>query len=138
MHRFADAVCQNFHPMFDNPRPQVARIVTNWLDTERVEILAWPAQSTDLDRIEHVLHMLRGRIMDNVENVVQLREVLKAESAISTQGDIYQLTFSINNVSMAVVNKSGCHTWYSFLFNIFGTICIVLTKTVLIAEYIYF
>ena len=38
----------------DNPRPHTARLTTNFLDANNVNILPWPSLSSDLNPIEHL------------------------------------------------------------------------------------
>ncbi|XP_045471832.1 uncharacterized protein LOC123678722 [Harmonia axyridis] len=96
---YAEAVGENFHLMHDNARPHTARIVTQWLDNEGIDVLQWPTQSPDLNPIEHVWNMLQRRItpnMGNVQNVLEFRELLTAEWTNLNQEDLNNLILSMN------------------------------------------
>ncbi len=45
---------------YDNARPHVARICTQFLEAENIPVLAWPAYSPDMSPIEHVWDVLDG------------------------------------------------------------------------------
>ncbi len=40
--------------LYDNARPHVARICTQFLEAENIPVLAWPAYSPDMSPIEYV------------------------------------------------------------------------------------
>lgn len=112
---FAGAVGENFHLMHDNARPHVARIVTNWLTNEGIDVLPWPAQSPDLNPIEHMWDMLQRRLtplMGNIHNAFRFRELLTTEWARLPQADIDNVILSMNNRCRAVINQRGGHTLY--------------------------
>ncbi len=46
----------------DNAQPHVARICTQFLETENIPVLAWPAYSPDMSPIEHVWNALDRHI----------------------------------------------------------------------------
>ena len=63
--RYIDTVLQpvvvpymgDHHPsilMQDNARPHTARVTMNFLDGHNIPLLPWPAQSPDMNPIEHV------------------------------------------------------------------------------------
>jgi hypothetical protein len=46
--------CNHLMFQYDNARPHVARICTQFLEAENVTGLPWPAYSSDISPIEHV------------------------------------------------------------------------------------
>ena len=50
--------------MHDNAKPHVARICRHFLNRNKINVLPWPAVSTDMNPIEHILDYL-GRTEQN-------------------------------------------------------------------------
>jgi transposase len=53
---------ENFLFMDDNARPHMARIVVRYLEQVGIRLLPWPANSPDLNPIEHVWDFLGKRV----------------------------------------------------------------------------
>ena len=60
--------------MHDNARPHVARICRQFLNRNNVNVLAWPAVSSDMNLIEHIWDYLgrKVRARGNVHNLMDL------------------------------------------------------------------
>ncbi len=74
----------NHHLMLQhyNARPHVARICTQFLEAEKISVLAWPAYSPDMSPIEHVWDALDRRIRQRVPvpaNIQQLPTAIEEE-----------------------------------------------------------
>ncbi len=51
---FAGALGQDFVLKHDNARPHTARVVQAYLEQESIDVMEWPARSSDLNPIEHL------------------------------------------------------------------------------------
>ena len=71
---FRGAVGPNFLFMGDNARPHRAQLVQDYLETEDIQRMEWPARSPDLNPIEHVWDAL-GR--HNASHQTRTRDELK-------------------------------------------------------------
>ena len=67
--------------MHDNARPHVAKICRQFLNTNNVNVLPWPAVSPDMNPIEHIWDYLfrKVRARGNVNNLRDLENDLIQE-----------------------------------------------------------
>lgn len=112
---YAAEIGPNFQLMHDNARPHTARLVREFLETENINVLPWPAQSPDLNPIEHIWDSM-GRRLFNQQRQFQTREQL-FNCLIdlwntTEQEEIDNLISSMPNRCQAVVNARGGHTTY--------------------------
>ncbi|KAH0818446.1 hypothetical protein GEV33_004345 [Tenebrio molitor] len=95
---------ENFLFMDDNARPHKARIVVRYLEQVGIRLLPWPANSPDLNPIEHVWDFLGKRVRRRQlrpETLNGLRVALEEECAQIPQNYIatlIQIEFFVVNV----------------------------------------
>jgi len=109
------AVGDNFVLMHDNARPHTARTVQTFLEENAVEVLPWPAQSPDLNPIEHAWDMLQRRVLredGHFENHDELFAGLQEAWRAIPQADLDHLIQSMQRRCRAVINSRGGHTTY--------------------------
>lgn len=112
---FANAHGEHFIFMQDNARAHVARAVSEWFRQEEISVLPWPAQSPDLNPIEHAWDQLQRAVtpqMENVENVGDFRFALNQAWDNLLQANIEHLILSMPRRCQAVLNARGAHTGY--------------------------
>jgi len=74
----------------DNARPRDARICTQFLEAENIQVLPWPTYSPDMSPIEHVWDAL-----DPVPaNIQQLRTAIEEERTNIPQATINNNCFA--------------------------------------------
>lgn len=107
---------QDFRLMHDNARPHTARIVTAWLQEHDVTALEWPAQSPDLNPIEHAWDMLQRRALRNFPENLATEDQLFMHLSVTwdaiLQQDIDNLVLSMQNRCRCVMNMMGAFTDY--------------------------
>ena len=106
--------------MDDNARPHRSRAVTDYLKSETVTSVPWPAMSPDLIPIEHIWDMLGRRIQAReppVETIRQLQAALHREWQQLSQQDIQRLIGGMRRRVEAVIQARGGYTRYWTLNN---------------------
>ncbi|UYV77413.1 hypothetical protein LAZ67_15000933, partial [Cordylochernes scorpioides] len=79
---YKDQIGHNFILMDDNARPHRARLINEYLQSENIRRMDWPARSPDLNPIEHVWDALGRRIgarHPSPRTLVELRTALLEE-----------------------------------------------------------
>ena len=99
----------------DNARPHRARIIAEFLEEEGVDRMEWPANSPDLNPIEHLWDELgravRRRVTDQT-TLADLRELLVEEWDVIPQQRVRTLVNSMRRRCQAVINAFGGYTRY--------------------------
>ena len=99
----------------DNARPHSARLTTDFLGQNNVQVLPWPAFSPDLSPIEHLWDQLGCRVFDgrhNIHNRQQLIQTLNREWEAIPQYKIQRLIRSMRRRCQATIDVNGGHTRY--------------------------
>lgn len=99
----------------DNARPHTARVCTDFLAQQNIDVLPWPAFSPDLSPIEHLWDNLDRRVRRRQPppgTVQQLLQALQEEWAAIPQPQIRTLINSMRRRITAVLQTHGGHTRY--------------------------
>lgn len=109
------AVGDNFIFMQDNAPPHTSRVAREFLETEGVTILDWPACSPDLNPIENLWDQLKRRIRarrDNPGNIAQLIQAALGEWENIPQENVANLIRSIPARIEDCIRARGGNTDY--------------------------
>ena len=99
----------------DNASLHSARLTTDFLGQNNVQVLPWPAFSPDLSPIEHLWDKLGRRVFDgrhNTHNRQQLIQTLYREWEAIPQYKIQRLIRSMRRRCQATIDVNGGHTRY--------------------------
>lgn len=109
--------------MQDNAAVHTARIVRNWLHDSDVQMIPWPANSPDLNPIEHVWSRLKAllwqhhgeelaRETSNINCEARLRNVLPKMWELIDESYLERLACSMPARIKEVIEKKGHNTRY--------------------------
>ena len=96
-------------------RPHVARVVTDFLTQQNVNVLPWPAVSPDLSPIEHAWDEMERRLRQLPNQPVTLAELSRALVRIwygIPQAFFTSLVGSMRRRCNACITANGGHTRY--------------------------
>lgn len=99
----------------DNARPHVARISMDFLATNNVNVLPWPAYSPDLSPIEHLWDVLDRKVRTRdppPRTLPELRQALAAEWNNIPLATVNRLINSMHRRIRAAIAARGGHTRY--------------------------
>lgn len=109
------AVGEEFILMDDNARPHRAKIVADYLESEDIQRMEWPAYSPDLNPIEHVWDALGRKIAElqpPPRTLQELARTLQEQWTLLPHILIDNLINSMNNRCKCCVSVRGDHTPY--------------------------
>lgn len=112
---YAHFIGENFLFMQDNARPHIARRVLDFFDEVDINRIDWPANSPDLNPIEHLWDNLGRKVKNHVpapQSLQELRRVINNEWNAITQDEIERLIRSMPDRMNEVIRAQGGHTHY--------------------------
>ncbi|UYV79772.1 hypothetical protein LAZ67_18000603 [Cordylochernes scorpioides] len=112
---YRDQIGHNLIFMDDNARPHRARLVNEYLQSENIRRMQWPASSQDLNPIEHVWDALGRRIgarHPSPRTLVELRTALLEEWGLLPLDLLQSLVNSMKACSETLIAVRGDHTPY--------------------------
>jgi hypothetical protein len=99
----------------DNDPKHTSHTATQWLQSKKIKILEWPAQSPDLNPIEHLWHHLKRQLSKydpEPESMDELWECVQDEWNKITIDDCLKLIENMPRRVTAVLKAKGSHTKY--------------------------
>lgn len=97
----------------DNDPKHTSRLTTNWFETNNVQVLKWPAQSPDLNPIEHLWDEVKRRAKGkNTKNADEKFRILKEAWDNIDYQCIRKLIDSMPRRCAAVIQSRGYATKY--------------------------
>lgn len=112
---FYDLDSDNFIFQQDNDPKHTSKKAKEWFNDNEIELLDWPAQSPDLNPIEHLWHILKMRLAE-YENppkgIQELWERVQVEWEKIPKEECLNLINSMPRRIQAVLRAKGGHTKY--------------------------
>lgn len=99
----------------DNARPHTARLTTQYLQANNVDVMEWPSKSPDLSPIEQVWDLLDRRVRQRPvqpQTLRQLQHALVQEWNNIPMNVIRRYIRSMRRRCRAVIQSAGGHTRY--------------------------
>lgn len=112
---FAPFIGENFIFMHDNARPHTARIVSSYLNEVGITQMNWPAQSHDMNPIEHLWDYLGRRVRQRnpaPNDIKELKLALLEEWDNLPQEHIDNVIQSMGNRIQTLIRARGGNTRY--------------------------
>lgn len=104
---------RNFIFQQDNDPKHTSRLTKEYFLENNIKLLDWPAQSPDLNPIEHLWALLKGRISEKMpKNISELKTMVYEEwNAISIE-ICQKYALSFKKRALEIYKANGEHTKY--------------------------
>ena len=96
----------------DNARPHTARLTTQYLQANNVDVMKWPSKSPDLSPIEQIWGLLDRCVRQRPVQLRQLQHALVQEWNNISINVIRRYIRSMRRCCRAVIQSAGGHTRY--------------------------
>ena len=104
---------RNFIFQQDNDPNHISKLAKKWIENHKIEVLAWPSQSSDLNHIEDLWEHLKRRLNDYPEEPKSIQELwlrVEAEWNRTTKEDGIKLIESMPKRIAAMLKAKEGHT----------------------------
>ena len=111
----AATIGNGFILMDDNARPHRGRVVTEFLAGAAIERMVWPANSPDLNPIEHLWDQLKRSVYRRIteySTLADLAQLLQEEWTAIPQRRVSRLVNTMRRRCLEVIEKRGGYTHY--------------------------
>jgi transposase len=103
----------NFIFQQDGDPKHTAKIVSEWFTKNRIKKLDWPAQSPDMNPIEHLWTIIKRKVRERAPtNKTELEKVLREEWELLDKDTMKKLVESMPQRVAEVIKARGGHTHY--------------------------
>lgn len=112
---FAQQIGPGFWLMQDNARPHTARATQAVLEESHIQALPWPANSPDLNPIEHLWDQLKRRVRESEQEICNQQQLINALKQAWDQipaENVRTLIESMHSRLLECRAKRGGHTRY--------------------------
>lgn len=104
---------RNFIFQQDGDPKHTSKLVTEWLNKNKVKVLEWVAQSPDLNPIEHLWAILKIKVREqNPTNLSDLKRIITEEWNKINPKHFQNLVESMPKRCQAVIRAKGGHIDY--------------------------
>ena len=112
---YATGIGNGFILMDDNACPHRGRVVTEFLAGAAIERMVWPANSPDLNPIEHLWDQLKRSVYRRIteySTLADLAQLLQEEWTAIPQWRVSRLVNTMRRRCLEVIEKRGGYTHY--------------------------
>lgn len=102
---------RNFIFQHDGDPKHTSKLVTQWLEKNKIKVLDWVPQSPDLNPIEHLWSILKIKVREQIPtNLGELKQVIVDEWNKIEPSVFLKLMESMPDRCQAVIQAKGGHT----------------------------